>query len=349
MSILPSDLVKVFTYGESQNPTVQSVYPLPMTLNILRTLQPSLTPIPNVTGFGAAGSIYAQLWYAGVEQFYCQANSCKQVLASKNQNTTNWNCHNLQCTCISDTTLCGGPSELNLNSTINGLTGDITVSCSGLNSSNTATCAFQQSVLQSIFGASGLSLSDCSFGECVQQSVIDESSSSGPDVTNTKKELDGGVIAGLVVVCVLLLLALVLLVLGLLKQKKMRKGAVNNATKETSGGIGVVWTDLSYVIPGAGSRNWLGKKRLEGFSDDKVILDGLSGTVLPGQMMAILGPSGKRKTSTPNYRKCFHRDCFQAQGRQRLLKSLLVRTCPGTPLGSSLFHPPQTILPNTTE
>jgi hypothetical protein len=174
-----------------------------MFLNIIRTLKPSLTPIPNATGFGTAGSMFAQLWYGNVEQFYCQANSCTQDLITSGPGSANWNCQNLQCTCISGTTACG---VVNLNPTINGLTGSITVACSTNKLTNAVTCEFQQSVLDSLFGSTGLSLNPCTFGECVQQSVIDDTSSnSSRSAGGGGKELSGGVIAGLVVVVALLL------------------------------------------------------------------------------------------------------------------------------------------------
>ncbi|KAH9972022.1 hypothetical protein BJV74DRAFT_953946 [Russula compacta] len=60
------------------NPTLQSVFPHSLTLMILRTLNTSLTPQPNSTSFGPSGSAYAQLWYDGVDQFYCAATGCSQ-------------------------------------------------------------------------------------------------------------------------------------------------------------------------------------------------------------------------------------------------------------------------------
>lgn len=93
-----------------QNPTLQAIFPAQANLNILRTLQPGLTPLPNVTGFGSAGSVYAQLFYAGVEQFYCTANSCSQTVSG--EASADWTCSNLQCTCRTNTSFCGGGVSL---------------------------------------------------------------------------------------------------------------------------------------------------------------------------------------------------------------------------------------------
>lgn len=56
-----------------QNPTVQSVLPRRSQLSISRTLTPSLSPIPNITAVGEAGSVFAQYWYEGEVHCCCCA------------------------------------------------------------------------------------------------------------------------------------------------------------------------------------------------------------------------------------------------------------------------------------
>lgn len=270
----------------SQNPTLQAIFPLSSTLNIIRTLDPSLTPIPNATTFGTGGSAYAQLFYAGVEQFYCHADSCTQ---NTKQGNTDWNCQNLQCTCRSKTNFCGG-GQTDLSGAINGLGGNLTISCGTVDTStNTATCGFKQSTLQSLFGSQGLTLNGCSFGECVRQSVID----SGGNATSTgdqtgKAPLNGGVIAGLAVVGTFVFLALLLLVYGVIMQRKVRKSGSGDLAGIQ---VGVEWTNVSYIVPGSG-RGLFKKRGLATITDDKAVLDNVTGKVPAGSMMAILGPSG---------------------------------------------------------
>lgn len=262
------------------------------TLNIIRTIQPSLSPLPNVTSFGSAGSLYAQLFYDGVEQFYCKADSCLQDLSDGG---ADWSCQNLACTCISNASFCGGVVISNLTDTINGLTGTLDISCGASdNSTHMATCAFKQSTIASLFGSSGLSLNNCAFGECVRQSVIDSSTgnSTGSSPSGSGgKQLGGGVIAGLAVVGGLILLALVFLLFGFIRQRRARRVPF---TQLDANGATVAWADVNYIMPG--TRTWLRKKKssADAFTDDKVILDSVSGRVRPGQMMAILGPSGMR-------------------------------------------------------
>lgn len=178
-------------------------------------------------------------------------------------------------------------------STLNGLSGQLTVSCNQ-NSTGSA-CSFKQSVLQSLFGPNGLGLSDCQFGECVAQSVIDTLSSNSTSSANDgRKSLSGGVIAGLSVVGSLLAIALAFLAFGFIRQRRARRSLPDGGV---GGGVGVVWKNVSYAVPGAsaGAFGFLkGREKREGggFTDDKVVLDNVSGHVAPGEMMAILGPSG---------------------------------------------------------
>ena len=289
-----------FLYGLrlQQNPTLQALYPLSSTLNIMRTIQPGLTPIPNTTSFGTAGSIFAQLFYDGVEQFFCEANSCTQQLGNAN-NSADWQCSNLQCTCRPNTTFCGGVPASNITGAINTLVGDLDIDCGAVdNSTNTATCNFKQSVLENLFGSSGLTLNGCSFGECVQQGVIDIGSNSTSNSTqsSTATPLDGGVIAGLAVVGALIVLCLFFLFLGLMFQRAARRKGFEDDEKSK---VTVEWSQLSYIIPGIGKKNAFLRafRRVRSdptaVNDDQVILDQVNGKVRPGQMMAILGPSGK--------------------------------------------------------
>lgn len=188
--------------------------------------------------------------------------------------------------------MCGGNPVIDLTSTVNNLTGTVDITCQGVsNSTNTATCNFQQTLLNNLFGSSGLVLQGCSFGECVAQSTIDSATSSGPSNNNGSKPLSGGVIGGLAVVGALVALALAFLFWGLFRQRVARKaGYIQDRGKRAT----IAWQDLSCIIPkatGINARlnNWTGGQT----NEDRTILDSVSGKVCAGQMMAILGPSGQ--------------------------------------------------------
>ncbi|KAI9433892.1 hypothetical protein H4582DRAFT_2112687 [Lactarius indigo] len=291
---------RVFAAGEMScaviNPTIQAIFPLSSTLTILRTLNTSLTPQPNATSFGASGSAYVQLWYDGVEQFYCAAEGCTQSLLDSKGAT--WTCSSLQCTCRPGAAFCGG-GKLNLTNTIDSLTGELTIACDPLSTSGTASCSFQQSLLKSVFGTTGLSLTGCDFGECVRQGVIDTTSGTSSDASGHGNSLSGGVIGGLAAVGALIALALFGLFIGWWTRRKQRRlgAAYIGEGKGRHGGFAVEWSDVSYVVPRAGGSG--SSLRLGGSKslDDKVILDGINGRVEPGQLLGILGPSGAGKTT----------------------------------------------------
>lgn len=133
------------------------------------------------------------------------------------------------------------------------------------------------------------------------QSVIDSTNPSNSTSSGGGgKSLGGGVVAGLAVVGGLVGLALLLLLLGLLRQRAARRRGADDGFggMGRSGGVAVVWTDVSYIVPrssGLFTRR-KGGKTASGYTDEKVVLDNVSGRVEPGQMMAVLGPSGTPKT-----------------------------------------------------
>jgi ABC-type transport system involved in cytochrome bd biosynthesis fused ATPase/permease subunit len=101
------------------------------------------------------------------------------------------------------------------------------------------------------------------------------------------KSLSGGVIAGLVVVGALALAALLLLFFGLYQQRKAKRIPVGATHKE---GVALEWKDISYFVPRSASLSFTKRGRGAGLTP---VLDSVSGRLEPGQMMAILGPSGE--------------------------------------------------------
>ncbi|KAG2351635.1 hypothetical protein BDR07DRAFT_1442893 [Suillus spraguei] len=175
----------------------------------------SLSPLHNTSGTllspSTSSSIYAQLMYAGVEH-------------SGDTTSSTWTCQNLSCSCIQNATFCGGVPVSNLTSTIDGLTGTLTVACD-----STDTCYFQQDVINSVFGSQGLSMEGCVFGECVSQAVIDTTNA-------TSSAAAASVIAGLAVVVVIIAFGLAVVAWGWYIQRAARKLPFNGGQ---SGGVSV--------------------------------------------------------------------------------------------------------------
>lgn len=177
----------------------------------------------------------------------------------------------------------------NLSGVINQLGGTVNINCS--TSGGTTSCQFLQDVLKSVFGSSGLQLSGCTFGECVRQNVIDFLVSGGTNSSssNAKREathLSGDVIAGLAVVGGLVLGGILLLLWGFITQRRARQ---DTTAVPKTGGVTVEWKNIDYSIPSSNG-TLLGEPKT---GDGKVILHNLSGAVRPGEMLAVLGPSGE--------------------------------------------------------
>lgn len=178
--------------------------------------------------------------------------------------------------------------------TINGLTGSISVTCDA----SGASCAFKQSVLQTLFGANGLSLSGCRHGECVRPSTINILTSRFDGAASTGgggSSLSPGVIAGLAVVGAAVLILLALLAWGCMAQRSARRLPPTESleNEKLQGAVGVRWESLGYALPSRARSMIPGRPRRDG----RVILDNLSGSVEGGQLCAILGPTGAGKST----------------------------------------------------
>jgi len=193
--------------------------------------------------------------------------------------------------------------------TINKLSGGLQISCDPPIGDSGAVCSFKQSVLQALFGSNGLSLSSCYFGECVRQGIIDSANGSPDPAVSQVGEtnsLGGGVIAGLVVIGVIVAAALTLLLWGCREQRKAKArsgesvSGVSIFEDQRRLGVGIRWEGVAYTLLPSGFkydkptlRSRFMQRQSAQFPPGKTILEGVDGEVRPGQMMAILGPSGE--------------------------------------------------------
>lgn len=202
----------------------------------------------------------------------------------------------MACTCIPNATFCSG--SFDLSGTINNLSGQLTIGCKP-----DGTCSFSQSFLNKLFGAQGLAMTDCTFGECVRQNVIDQAMGLVGVSSGGGNGLSGGVIAGLAVVGALLVLALAAFLRGYFRQRRARKRPLVENDDGLFGGppkrgVGIAWSGVGYVVrddKNAGVRARLMGAigiRSRGKDTGRVVLDNVGGKLSPGGFCCILGPSG---------------------------------------------------------
>ena len=199
----------------------------------------------------------------------------------------------------------------NLTGAINILRGPLTIDCSG---STVGSCSFNTPFLSSIFGSNGFSLSGCTFGECVQQYVLDQALGIAEAVTGDET-LGGGVIAGLAVVGAILLAVIGLVIWGFIAQRKARQNQRTDGIIPQNGGVGIKWSGVSYEVKTASNTwdravVWLkGSGKLSegaqnsedgqaiGPDGGKIVLRESHGQIPPGGLVCILGPSGAGKST----------------------------------------------------
>lgn len=302
-------------YGTGQmtcglsNPTINMLFPGAARVTITRSLDSTKHPggdrVLRKAGVnGGRGVAYAQIWINNIEQFSCAAQNCTQTIAKSSikgatSNSTTWDCANLECRCNGESDLCRSPGVLGI---INKLHGPLSVDCGGDDQ-----CQFKQQLVTNFFGEKGLTLTDCTFGECVEQSTIDNAS-----FDNSVPGPSAGVIAGLLAVAAVILASFIALVNGIYSRERARRApAMGNFMKRP--GVGLSWSGVGYEVPREqrgflrSFKEWLKGGRVSylklerdvnvGPHGGKVVLRDSCGEIPAGGFCCLLGPSGAGKST----------------------------------------------------
>ncbi|KAF8330210.1 hypothetical protein F5887DRAFT_896041 [Amanita rubescens] len=220
-----------------------------------------------------------QFWTAEVESFYCALDQCdSKAKVGYEFNSTSYNCKKMKCSCVPGRFICGEDGSVDIGEFLREkIRGPGTFSCK-----TGQGCRFEEpamnELINSIFGDSYITL-QCEGGECLHYSQVPGYvRPKKPD--NTKWVALSTASAGLFVVLTFLLLWYA---------GRARKGGDFGQIRLPENEAAKLMTDhvpaslhFSGVTYSLGSRT---------------ILSDVSGSVKPGQVMAIMGASGAGKST----------------------------------------------------
>ncbi|KAI9439745.1 hypothetical protein H4582DRAFT_1942565 [Lactarius indigo] len=219
-----------------------------------------------------------QFWTAQVESFYCALNSCKtEVTPGYDYNTTSYVCEKVKCSCVPGRFICGEDGSVDIGDFLKEeIKGPATFSCK-----TGAGCQFQEpamnQLINDIFGDRYISLT-CEGGECLHYSQV-PGYVKPPKPNNTQWIALSVAGAGLTAV----LISAVLWYAG--RARKSDIGAIRLPDAEVAQLMAdhvpatLHFSNISYTLNG------------------RPILEGITGSVRPGQVLAIMGASGAGKST----------------------------------------------------
>lgn len=225
------------------------------------------------------------VWVDQVESFYCALDECSWELQSTHdRNITDYECKKVKCECIPGRTLCGEGGTIDLSEFLTeGITGPATFSCDSSKSKDS--CLFSEpamnDVISSIFGDESIFL-DCNAGECLHRTEV-------PGYTRPVKTINKPLIAGVIAGCALFIVVVILGLWHLSRRSAQRSGVGTIRLlddDDEASGLGVEHKPAALHF-----------EKVSYSLNEKQILRDVTGVVNPGQVMAIMGPSGAGKTT----------------------------------------------------
>ncbi|KDQ08706.1 hypothetical protein BOTBODRAFT_37700 [Botryobasidium botryosum FD-172 SS1] len=219
-----------------------------------------------------------QFWIGKVESFYCALDTCtSNVEVGYKRNTTQYACDNIKCSCIPGKMLCGEAGSIDISDFLTEeIKGPAKFSCQSGNG-----CKFEEpsmnNLINDIFGDQYITL-NCDGGECLHYTQVPGyQPPARPD--NSKWVALSAAVAGLIFVATFAGLWYI----G--RTNPHPDGFIRLPADETSKLMtdhvpaSLHFSDISYTL---GSRT---------------ILDNISGSVKPGELLAIMGASGAGKST----------------------------------------------------
>ncbi|CAO1631682.1 unnamed protein product [Parajaminaea phylloscopi] len=262
----------------------QSFQQCDVTNKQIRDLLPGRPPKVTFSCQKDAETCNFQFWIGQKESFYCDLSRCSEQLEMTAQsNNTLYTCEKAKCSCIPGRMLCGESGSIDIGEFLDEeIKGPAKMSCR-TGKKGDRDCKFEEpgmnGLITDVFGDQAIFLS-CQSGECVHYSQVPGYQAPLPP----PRAIFWVAFSAVGALLLVFVIAAALWMLGR-HAKHEEYGSVRLPEDEAA-------KLMAEHVPAS-----LSFKNLSYRIGDKLVLDGINGTVKPGEVMAIAGSSGAGKTT----------------------------------------------------